>query len=101
VTITRNTAVTATFAHDEYVLTVGTVGDGTVAVAPNQGLYRYSDVVTLTAMADPGWAFAGWSGGLSGTENPATVAITGTTAVTATFVTYRVFLPVVIARCSQ
>jgi len=101
VTVSGNTVVTATFTQDEYVLTVGTVGDGAVAVEPDLGLYHYGDVVTLTATATPGWTFAGWSGALSGTSNPAMVTITDHTAVTATFITYRIFLPVVVARYSH
>ena len=44
------------------------------------------DVVTLTATPDPDWAFAGWSGDLSGTANPITITLTGNNVVTATFV---------------
>jgi uncharacterized repeat protein (TIGR02543 family) len=84
-TITGHTAVTATFTQDEYTLTVDRVGDGSVAVEPSPGPYHYDDVVTLTATADPGWTFSGWSGGLSGADNPATTTITGPTTITATF----------------
>jgi hypothetical protein len=84
-TIIGHTTVTATFTQDEYVLMVNRVGDGSVAVDPSPGPYHYGDVVTLTATADPGWTFAGWSGGLSGADNPATLTIVGHTTVTATF----------------
>jgi uncharacterized repeat protein (TIGR02543 family) len=84
-TITSNTTVTATFILEEYPLTVDTVGNGSVAADPYQAGYHYGDVVTLTATADPGWTFAGWSGDLSGSANPATITITGDASVTATF----------------
>jgi uncharacterized repeat protein (TIGR02543 family) len=84
-TITGNTTVAATFIPDEYPLTVDTVGNGSVTVDPHQAGYHYGDVVTLTATADPGWTFAGWSGDLSGSANPATITITGDASVTATF----------------
>ena len=92
-TITGDTSVTATFTKDEYTLTITPIGDGTVDKDPDQTTYHYGDVVTLTATADPGWTFAGWSGALSGTDNPATLTITGDTSVTATF-TYEGYGPV-------
>jgi len=69
----------------EYTLTVNEVGGGSVDKDPDQTTYHYGDVVTMTATANPGWSFAGWSGALSGTNNPDTVTITGSTTVTATF----------------
>ncbi|HOT91991.1 MAG TPA: PKD domain-containing protein, partial [Anaerolineae bacterium] len=69
--------------YAEYTLVVTIIGNGTVDEDPNQGTYHYGDVVTLTATADPGWTFAGWSGGLTG--NPTQVTILGDTVVTATF----------------
>ncbi len=56
-----------------------------MAKDPDQATYHYGDEVTLTATAAYAWAFAGWSGDLSGTDNPATLTITGDTTVTATF----------------
>ena len=84
-TITANTAVTATFSQDAYTLTVNTVGEGEVDVAPEQAAYVYGDVLTLTATADPGWAFVAWSGDVSGSTTQITHTITANTAVTATF----------------
>ena len=77
-------------------LTVNVVGRGSVVTDPAQSTYRYGDVVTLTATADPGWTFDSWSGDLADTANPATVTITGNASITATFTSYRVFLPLVL-----
>ncbi|MCX7683184.1 MAG: hypothetical protein N2508_14660, partial [Anaerolineae bacterium] len=83
--MTGHRTVTATFTRDEYTLTLHVVGEGSVTRTPHKPTYHYGDVVTLTAVAAPGWSFAGWSGDLSGSENPATLLITGHRAVTATF----------------
>jgi uncharacterized repeat protein (TIGR02543 family) len=105
VTITGNTTVTATFTQDEYTLTVNTVGDGSVAVDPTPGPYHYGDVVTLTATADAGWRFSGWSGALSGSANPANLTMTGNEVVTATFVESPlrpvIFLPLITRQYSH
>ena len=80
-----NKTVTATFTADEYALTVNVVGNGSVGKDPDQATYLYSDVVTLTATADPGWTFTGWSGDLGGTDNPADLVMDANKTVTATF----------------
>jgi len=84
-TIEGNTSITATFIQDEYTLTVTPVGSGAVAIDPVQTTYHYGDQVTLTATADPGWSFSGWSGDATGSTNPLTVTIAGDTSITATF----------------
>jgi len=68
-----------------FTLDIGTAGQGTADVQPQQDDYVYGTAVTLTAQADVGWTFAGWSGDLEGTANPATLTMTGNKAVTATF----------------
>ncbi len=65
-------------------LTVSTVGSGSVALN-NTGPYNYGDVVQLTAVPSSGWSFAGWSGNLTGSTNPANLIMTGNLSVTATF----------------
>ena len=40
---------------------------------------------TLTAVDQLGWTFSGWSGGLTGSANPAVVSMNGPSSVTATF----------------
>ena len=42
-------------------------------------------MVTLTAAADPGSTFSGWSGDLGGSTNPITITMDASKAVTATF----------------
>jgi uncharacterized repeat protein (TIGR02543 family) len=39
----------------------------------------------VEAVPDPGWTFTGWSGGLTGTENPDTVVVASDTTITANF----------------
>jgi parallel beta-helix repeat protein len=83
VTINGNTTVTANFTQNEYILTVLKVGNGTVT--PNIAApYHLSDVVVLTAVADAGWIFTGWTGACTG---PGTCSVTMDAAksVTANF----------------
>lgn len=83
--VTKDSKITATFTQNEYSLTVLTTGAGSVNIAPQQGTYHYGDLVTLTANPAPDWAFTGWSGSVSGTENPLVVTIDGDKTITARF----------------
>jgi uncharacterized repeat protein (TIGR02543 family) len=84
--IVGNMSVTATFTgQDQYFLTVTTIGSGSVSESPNQPTYTYGTIVTLTASANAGWSFAGWSGSALGTTNPTNINMTGNETVTATF----------------
>jgi plastocyanin len=62
-------------------------GAGTVTAEPLQpdGGYESNTVVTLTASANSGFAFANWSGDASGTGNPITVTMNGARSATANF----------------
>jgi uncharacterized repeat protein (TIGR02543 family) len=73
-------------APPQYTLTVNVVGNGSVALNPPGGVYDAGTVVTLTAAADPGWLFSGWSGDLSGSTNPTTITMNSNKTVTATFI---------------
>ncbi|MCA8959739.1 MAG: hypothetical protein KDC38_04475, partial [Planctomycetes bacterium] len=70
----------------DLVLDVTATGSGTVAIDPDLPQYVEGDVVDLTAIPDPGWMFAGWSGDITGSENPLTVTMMADLSVTATFV---------------
>lgn len=65
------------------VTTAGT-GSGTVAANPPGLSYPTGTVVTLTATANPGSIFAGWSGACSGTGS-CVLTMNADKAVTATF----------------
>ena len=84
-TITNDTMITATFTQENYSLLVNIIGEGDVALSPDQSSYTYGQTITLTATADPGWAFTDWSGDVTGSSNPITFTITNDTMITATF----------------
>ncbi len=95
-TILGDTSITATFTQDEYLLTVTPIGSGTVSIDPEQDTYHYGDEVTLLATPKLSWAFYGWDGDATGTDNPLTISIVGHTTITATFITYGTYLPLII-----
>ena len=76
IVIRRLTTLTLTVA--------GNLG-GTVTVDPLKERYVPTESVTLTATAGTGFEFQGWSGDLSGTANPASLALSANRTVTATF----------------
>jgi hypothetical protein len=64
-------------------------GNGTVTVNPAGSTFTAGTVVTLTAAPDGNSAFAGWSGGCSGTSATCKVTMNSNTSVTATFTLQR------------
>ena len=96
VTINANaqTAGSGTYsvvAPSTYALTLNQVGTGSVTPSPfgtwNGSAYVYNanTVVQLTANANIGYHFTGWSGDVSGTANPTTITMNGNKNVTANF----------------
>jgi hypothetical protein len=79
-TVTSDTPV----PQFEYTLTVSSA-HGTVTKDPNKATYHLGDVVTLTSIPNTDWSFAYWSGGLSGSSNPASLTIQGSTVVAANY----------------
>ncbi|MBI5168566.1 MAG: hypothetical protein HZA61_03665 [Candidatus Eisenbacteria bacterium] len=77
--------IAASFAIDEYTLTVNVAGSGAVAKSPDQATYAHGTSVTLTATPTATWTFAGWSGDTTGTTNPVSFVMTGNRTITATF----------------
>jgi hypothetical protein len=78
--VTANFLKTGTFT-----VTVTPVGAGAVALNPPGGVYANGAVVTLTAKPAPGSKFTGWSSGLSGAANPASLTINANKSIKATF----------------
>ena len=84
-TITGQHTITAVFKPQQFTVNVTTSGQGSVTKSPNKATYALNEQVTLTATPAAGWAFAGWSGDLTGATNPATVTVTKNMNITATF----------------
>jgi uncharacterized repeat protein (TIGR02543 family) len=82
VTMNGDKSITATFTQNEYILTITKVGNGTV-IADKPAPYHYGDVVQLTAIADTGWVFIGWSDAC--TASPCSITMDKAKSVTATF----------------
>ncbi len=61
------------------------VGEGEVELDPAGGTYFPGDVVDVTAVPDEGWQFSHWSGGLGGSENPATLTLGENVMIIANF----------------
>jgi aryl-phospho-beta-D-glucosidase BglC (GH1 family) len=70
----------------QFTLTTSTAGAGTVSVTPVAPTYAGGTVVTVTATPGTGMDFAGWTGALNGTTNPAALKILANTTVTANFI---------------
>jgi UDP-N-acetylglucosamine acyltransferase len=71
--------------HDHYTLTVNVIGRGSVRQTPNRASDHAHEVFELVAQPDPGWAFAGWNGSLTGRSNPASLVLDRNKTVDAMF----------------
>jgi len=85
ITMDSDKTITAVFTHIQHSLTINTTGNGSIALSPTGGTYNEGTTVTLTATPDAGWEFAGWSGDLTGSTNPASITMNADKTVTATF----------------
>ena len=99
-TITADSVVTATFDLQTFTLSLNTDGNGSGSITanPDQATYVYGTVVTVTAVADSGSTFVGWSGACTNTTGDCVITITEATLVTATFnkTGYSLYLPLVV-----
>jgi len=69
-----------------FTLTVNVVGQGSVDRSTEKKTDGIAhEIFRLTARAEPGWAFSGWNGGLSGRDNPARVVLDRNLTVHAMF----------------
>jgi uncharacterized repeat protein (TIGR02543 family) len=85
-TMDGDLTVTARFQATQYALTTSAnpIGGGTVA--PSGTTWHGSGkVVTISANANTGYSFIGWSGDLSGHANPASIKMSGAKSVIANF----------------
>ena len=84
VTILGNTSISANF-NCSLTVSVNPETSGVVLRSPNQASYSYGTQVILTAVPNPGWTFAGWTGDASGSTNPLTISLINNTNITAYF----------------
>ncbi len=97
-TIDQPTTVVATFGLDAYILTTSIDGAGTIERTPERSDFQPGESVKLTAVPDAGWVFVGWTGDVSGTDNPLTMPMDRNITVRAIFsesFDAAIFLPVV------
>ena len=96
-------SVIANYTLNQYALNVIKIGTGTVTSVPagiNCGTtcswnFDYNSLVTLTAVASPGWIFGGWSGGGCSGTGTCVVTMDAAKSVTATFKA-TLYLPVIL-----
>jgi uncharacterized repeat protein (TIGR02543 family) len=79
------TSAVAFAARPEFRLTLATNGSGTIQSDPAGDKFPAGTRVTLTATPAPGWRFEGWSGDLTGTDNPAIITMDREKSITANF----------------
>src|SRR5882724_3209037 len=85
VMMTGDRSVTANYALVQYTLTTGTSPSGAGTVTPASGSkYNYGTQVSVTATANTGYEFTGWSGACTST-GPCSVPMTFDKSVTANF----------------
>ena len=81
-TATEDVELTANFEAFTYTITVAS-SDETKGTVAGGGTYAYNTTVTLTATANDGYEFAGWSNGSK--ANPLTINVKEDTELTANF----------------
>jgi len=84
VTMDANKSVTAAFTLNTYTLSISSA-NGTVTKNPEKATYNHGETVALTVEPAEGYEFAGWSGDLTGSSNPATLTMTSNRSITAGF----------------
>ena len=80
ITVDADKAVGAAFTQLQHTLSLtGSNGqvkvNGTPQPLPWSGTFSWGTLVTLEAVPDAGYEFSGWSGDLSGNENPTAISI--------------------------
>jgi len=73
-------------AADVRFLTLAATSGGTTDPAPGTNTYQRGASVTIRAVPGNHHLFTGWSGDLTGTQNPATLVMTTDMSVTANFI---------------
>lgn len=102
--ISQNPTISALFTKidtNQATLTWTSVGSGSVLVSPQKAVYAISETITVSAIPGANYIFAGWSGALTGAQNPASVILSESKSLTATFLSLSVAAPVVTSHPSS
>ena len=72
---------------EDYSFTLQVIGSGSITGATSGENYDLGDQVSLSAVADEGWLFTGWSGSITRgyAESNTVITIDSDTVITATF----------------
>ena len=89
VVVSSNQTLSANFIKVTYSLTTTTEGEGTITetiVSSGKSTdYNSGSVVRLTAVPSDRWSFNGWTGDITGVENPIDININQPKSINATF----------------
>lgn len=69
-----------------YTVDIEVSGEGSVVIEPEQEEYEGGTEITITAVPGEGWQFSGWSGDVTGTNNPSTFTISKNALIAAAFI---------------
>ncbi|MTI20796.1 T9SS type A sorting domain-containing protein, partial [Fulvivirga sp. RKSG066] len=73
------------FLGVQYVLSTSVNGEGSISLNPVGGVYAENTLVSLSAVPAVGYQFTGWSGDLSGSQNPVSINMDSDKSVSASF----------------
>jgi uncharacterized repeat protein (TIGR02543 family) len=96
VTVNADTHVTAVFGEGDYNLVTNTDGPGTIHRTPDRLAFRDGEWVQLVAFPADGYTFQGWTGSLTGADNPVLLEMHSDQNITAHFTPKACQLQVVI-----
>ncbi|MFI5253087.1 MAG: T9SS type A sorting domain-containing protein [Bacteroidota bacterium] len=84
--VAGNHTIRATFTINTFTISADSVsGSGVIRKNPNQVVYNYGTVATLTAYPDTGWQFDRWGGDTTSTDSILSFTVTKNRFITAIF----------------
>ena len=84
ITMDSDKSIEANFVR-QYTLTIAAGTGGTTDPSPGSNEYDTGTQIAVTATANAGYRFSGWSGDASGITNPITITMDGNKSITANF----------------
>jgi len=93
VTVTSNRNIQAVFTPTAFSLSLTTAGGGMVLASgqTSDGInFATNSIVTLTASSNTGWVFLGWQGAVNSASNPASLLMSQSSSVQASFGSFAV-----------